>query len=230
MKSSEDSKYRLLLFCGVLAPIILGVVITVVGQLTPDYNQVSDSISRMGTPDRPYAWLLHGGYYVYGTLMGIAAYGLSRTIGSAPGANSLAMLLGIHAFGAMLLAVFPDSVNSIFKHIIYDIMSITSYLPLIMAMFISHRIARHELSLRVAGVLGIFIIILNLPMPVINMVSPLVSIGGLLQRLLSGCSFFWLTLTFFLLYRNYHSIEGRMKDVKVPCSPVVTEYVLPDQP
>ncbi len=198
--------------------------------MTPDYNQVSDSISRMGTPDRPYAWLLHGGYYVYGTLMGIAAYGLSRTIGSVPGANSLAMLLGIHAFGAMLLAVFPDSVNSIFKHIIHDIMSTTSYLPLIMAMFISRRIARHELTLRVAGILGIFIMILNLPMPVINMVSPLASIGGLLQRTLSGCSFFWLTLTFFLLHKNYHSIEVRMKDDKVPYSVAAIERVLLDQP
>lgn len=230
MKSSEDSKYRLLLFCGVLAPIIIGVVIIVVGQLTPDYNQISDSISRMGTPDRPYAWLLHGGYYAYGILMGIAAYGLSRTISSAPRANILAMLLGIHAFGTILLAIFPDSVNSTFRHIVHDVMSVTSYLPLLIAILISRRIARHELTLKVAGFLGIFIIIINLPMPVINMVGPLASIGGLLQRILSGCSFFWLTLTFFLLYRNRRSIEWRMKDVKVPYSLVATEYVLTDQP
>ena len=89
MKSSEDSRYRFLLLCGWLAPVIIGLVITVVGQLTPDYNQVTDSISRMGTPDRPYAWLLHSGYYVYGVLMLIAAYGISRTIGSVPGANGL---------------------------------------------------------------------------------------------------------------------------------------------
>ena len=230
MKSSEDSKYRLLLFCGMLAPIIMGVVIIVVGQLTPDYNQISDSISRMGTPDRPYAWLLHDGYYIYGILMAIAAYGLSRTIGSAPGANRLAMLLGIHAFGMMLLAIFPDSVNSTFKHIVHDIMSTTAYLPLIIGIFISRRIARYEVTLKVAGIIGIFIIIINLPMPIINMVGPLASIGGLLQRILSGFSFFWLTLTFFLLYKNRLSIEYRMKDVKVPHSLMVTELVLTDQP
>jgi len=230
MKSSEDSKYRLLLFCGMLAPIIIGVIIIVVGQLTPDYNQISDSISRMGTPERPYAWLLHGGYYVYGTLMGIAAYGLSRTIGSTPRANGLAILLGIHAFGTILLAVFPDSVNSTARHIVHDIMSATSYLPLIIGIFISRKIARHEMTLKVVGILGIFIIIINLPMPVINMVSPLASIGGLLQRILSGCSFFWLTLTFFLLYRKRCSIECQVKSMKVPYSAAVTERALLDQP
>ena len=228
MKSSEDSKYRLLLFCGMLAPIIMGAIIIVVGQLTPDYNQISDSISRMGTPDRPYAWLLHGGYYVYGILMGIAAYGLSRTIGSTPRANGLAILLGIHAFGTVLLAVFPDSVDSTARHIVHDIMSVTSYLPLLIAIFISRRIARHEVTLKVAGVLGIFIIIINLPMPVINMVGPLASIGGLLQRILSACSFFWLTLTFFLLYRKRCSIECPVKSMKVPYSVAATERVLLD--
>ena len=74
MRANEDRKYRFFLFCGILAPIIIGIVIIVVGQLTPDYNQVSDSISWMGIPDRPYAWLLHGGYYVYGILMCMAAY------------------------------------------------------------------------------------------------------------------------------------------------------------
>jgi hypothetical membrane protein len=212
-----------------LAPIILGLVIFVVGQLTPDYNQVSDTISRMGTPERPYAWLLHGGYYVYAILMGVAAYGLSRTIGSTPRANGLAILLGIHALGTMLLAVFPDSVNSTTKHIVHDIMSGISYLPLIIGIFISRKIARHEMTLRVAGIIGIFIIIINVPMPVINMVSPLASIGGLLQRILSGCSFLWLTLIFFMLYRKRRSTEYPVKSMKVLCSVAVTEHALPDQ-
>lgn len=230
MKSNEDSKYRFLLFCGVLAPIIIGVVIIIVGQLTPDYNQISDTVSRMGTPGRPYAWLLHGGYYVYGILMGVAAYGLSRTIGSVPGAKGLATLLGIHAFGTMLLAVFPDSVDSTFKHLVHDVISATSYLPLLIGIFISRGIARQEMTLKVAGILGIFIIIINIPIPVLNIVSLLAPIAGLLQRVLSACSFFWLTLTFFLLYSKRRSIKCRTESIEVPYSLVSTERVLFDQP
>ena len=228
MKSNEESKYRSLLFCGVLAPIIVGTIIIVVGQLTPDYSQVSDSISRMGTPGSSYAWLLHVGYYVYGILMGMAAYGLSRTIGSVPRANSLAILLGIHAFGTVLLAVFPDSVDSMFKHIVHDVMSTTSYLPLLIGIFVSRRIARQEITLKVVGILGIFILIINLPMPFINMVSPLATIGGLLQRILSGCSFCWLTLTFFLLYRKYRSTERQAGVEDVSYSLITAGRALPD--
>ena len=230
MNQSEDNKYRLFLFCGMLAPVILGAVIAVVGQLTPDYSQLTDSISRMGTADRPYSWLLNSGYYVYGILMGLAAFGFNRTIGSKPRMNTLSKLLGIHAFGTILLAIFPDSVDSIFKHIVHDIMSTASYLPLLIGIFISRRIARDELSLKVAGILGIFILIINLPMPVINIVGPLASIGGLLQRILSGCSFFWISLTFFLLYRKRCSIEYKLEDAKLPYSVMVTESVLTDQP
>ena len=230
MKSSEDSRYRFLLLCGWLAPVIIGLVITVVGQLTPDYNQVTDSISRMGTPDRPYAWLLHSGYYVYGILMAIAAYGLSRTIGSAANTNSLAILLGIHALGMILLAVFPDSINSTTKHIVHDVMSTICYLPLLIGIFVTRSIARTEMTLKVVGILGIFIIIINLPMPIINVFSPLAVIGGLLQRILAGCTYFWIMLTFFLLYMKRRSIECRTEHIEVSYPLVPREPILLDQP
>ena len=228
MNAHEGSKYRFLLFCGMLAPIIIGVVIAIVGQLTPDYNQISDSISRMGTPDRPYRWLLHSGYYTYGVLMSMAAYALSRTISSVSKGNILAMLLGIHASGMILLAIFPDSVDSTFRHILHDIMSVTCYLPLLLGIYISRKIARQEITLKTVGIFGIFIIIINLPMPIINMVTPLASIGGLLQRILSGCSFFWLSLTFFLLYRKQWAIERPADSVAVLHSPPLFERALPD--
>lgn len=223
MKSDKETKYRFFLFCGVLAPIILGITIVVAGHLTPDYNQVTDTISKMGISGRPYTWLLHSGYYVYALLMGVAAYGLSRTLNSVPGANNLAMLLGIHAFGTMLLAVFPDSNDSIFKHLVHDVMSVTAYLPLIIGIFISRNLARQEIILKTAGILGIFIIIVNLPMPVINIVTPLSSVGGLLQRILSGFSYLWLALTFYLLYRKRLVIERRSRIIGMTCLPLKVE-------
>ncbi len=230
MKPDENGKYRRLLFCGIVAPIFMGVVIITVGHLTPDYSQITDSISLMGIPERPYAWLLHSGYYFYGSFMGIAAYGVSRTIGSIPRANSLAILLVIHAFGMVLLAIFPDNVDSTTRHIVHDIMSVTSYLPLLIGILLSRRIARDEVTLKASGIFGIFIIIINLPMPVINMVSPLSSIGGLLQRILTGFSFLWLSLTFFLLYRKRRQIEVPEKSIRLSYPVTTTKPVLLDQP
>jgi hypothetical membrane protein len=207
MKSSGDSTSRSLLLCGVLAPVMMMVIILVIGQITPDYNPISDSISRMGTPDRPYAMLLHSSYFVYGVLMSMAAYGLCQTMGCTDSARRLAILLVIHAIGTVLLAVFPDGVDLPLKHFIHDAMSVISYLPLLVGILISRGIARQERTLKVTGILGLVIIIMNLPMPVINIIDPLKSIGGLLQRLLSGSSFFWLTLTFFLLYRKRRALQ-----------------------
>jgi len=211
MESNKETKYRFFLLCGVIAPIILGIAIVVAGHLTPDYDQITDSISKMGIPGRPYAWLLHGGYYVYALLMSIAAYGLCRTMDSVPGASNLVKLLGIHALGTMLLAVFPDSDNSIFKHLVHDVMSVAAYLPLIIGIFISRSLARREIILKTAGILGVFIIVVNIPMPVINLVNPLSLVGGLLQRMLSGLSYLWLALIFYLLYRRSLVIERQSR-------------------
>ncbi len=207
MKSSEDSKYRFLLFCGVLAPVIMMVVILVIGQITPDYNPITDTISRMGTADRPYAVVLHGSYFAYGVLIGIAAYGLCQTMGCTNSAKTLAVLLGTHAIGTVLLAIFPDSVNLLLRHLIHDAMSAISYLPLLAGILISRGIARQERTLTVTGILGLVVIIINLPMPVLNIVEPFKPVAGLLQRLLAGSTFSWLSLTFYLLYRKRCALQ-----------------------
>jgi hypothetical membrane protein len=211
MKSGGDSVSRFFLFCGVLAPVMMMVIIIVVGQITPGYNPVSETISQMGTPDSPYAIVINGGYVIYGILICLAAYGLYRSISSTTTAQRLAILLGIHAIGTMLLGIFPDSLNLLPKHfaddLLHNIISAISYLPLLIGILIFRGIARQERTLKVAGILGIVILIINLPMPVINMIDPLQSIAGLLQRLLSFGSFFWLTLTFFLLYRKRSALQ-----------------------
>lgn len=212
MKSSGDTTARLLLLCGVLAPVMMMVIILVIGQITPDYNPISDTISQMGTPDKPYAIVLNGGYVIYGILIGVAAYGLYRSMSSTTVAKRVAISLGIHAIFTILLGVFPDSLDLLPKHFTDDLahntISAISYLPLLAGILIFRGITRQESSLKVTGILGLVIIIINLPMPVINMIDPLKSIGGLLQRLLSGSAFLWLTLTFFFLYRKNRTLQS----------------------
>jgi hypothetical membrane protein len=212
MKSSRGSTSQFLLFCGILAPVMMMVIILVIGQITPDYNPISDTICQMGTPERPYAIVLNGGYIIYGILMCLAAYGLYRSISSTATAQILTILLCIHAMGTILLGVFPDSMDLLPKHFTADLLhntvSAISYLPLLAGILVSRGITRQEKTLKVTGILGLVIIIINLPMPFINMIDPLKSIGGLLQRLLSGSSFFWLSLTFFLLYRKRCALQG----------------------
>ena len=58
MKLKEDNTSRFLLVCGILAPILMMAIIIVVGAITPDYSPISGTISQMGTPNSPFAFLV----------------------------------------------------------------------------------------------------------------------------------------------------------------------------
>ncbi len=210
MKTNNDKMARFLLLCGVLAPVMMMIVIFVLGQITPDYNPISDSVCQMGTPDKPYAIVLNGGYITYGILMSAAAYGLHRSISSTTTAKRMTLLLCIHAVGTMLLGVFPDSLDLAPKHLnddlLHNIVSAVSYIPLLAGIFVFRKIAQQEKALRAIGILGIVVVLVNLPVPVINMFGFFKPISGLLQRILVGASFSWLALTFFLLYRKRYRL------------------------
>ena len=202
---SDGNAPRFLLLCGVLAPVMMVAVILVVGQITPDYDPVSETVSQMGAAARPYAFVLNAGYVAYGILMGVAAYGLSHSMGLTARARILAVLLGIHAAGTMLLGVFPDTLDLAPKGLADDFLhnsvSAVSSLPLLVGILVLRGIARQRRTLKAAGILGMIVIIVNLPMPAIPMLDALQPVSGLLQRLLSGSAFLWLALTFGLLYR-----------------------------
>ena len=205
-----DRRARFLLLFGVFAPITMMVIIIVVGQITPDYNPISDTISQLGTPSSPYAMVLNSGYFVFSLLIGVTAYGFYRRLCYAAMSKTLAILLGIHAFGIVLLMFFPDSPDFTGKHFTDDILhntfSAISYSALLAGILVFTRIARHEQALKVAIILGLVAIILNLPLPVINMIGPFKPISGLLQRLFIAVSFSWLAVASLLLYKNHENL------------------------
>jgi len=182
------------------------VIIIVVGQITPDYNPISDTISQMGTPNSPYALVLNISFVIYGILIGVTAYGFHRRLRYTAMGNTLVILLSIHAIGTMLLTVFPDSPDFTGKHFTDDILhntfSAISYPALLVGILVFTRIARQEKVLKATITLGLVVVILNLPLPVITMFDPFKPISGLLQRLFIASSFLWLVFTSLLLYKK----------------------------
>ena len=206
MKLDSDRIPRFLLLLGVFAPITMMVVVIVVGQITPDYNPISDTISQMGTPESPYVLVLNSGFIIYSILIGVAAYGFHRRLRNTVMGNALVILLGIHAVGTMLLAIFPDSPEFAGKHftedILHNTLSATSYPALLIAILVFTRIAHQEKALRITAIIGFAVVVANLPLPFLTMFDPLKPIGGLLQRLFIASSFLWLAFTSLLLYKN----------------------------
>jgi hypothetical membrane protein len=225
MKPYQDSKSRLFLFCGLVAPVILGITVLVVGYITPGYNPVSDSVSLMGTPEQPYAWLLSGGYWLYGVLMCFAIYGLNRIFNDVPQMKLLSTLLGIHALGTILLAVFPDSTTSFSREMIHNFISGVAYIPLLGMVYIYRNLIKDYSSFSRLRSFGLFVLLINIPLPFVHMVEPLSLIGGLLQRVMCACSFMWLRFAFFSLYKKQYSLISDTGENGQPSTVEVTNHV-----
>jgi len=222
MKSYRDVKIKLFLFSGIISPVILGITVLVVGYITPGYNPISDSVSLMGTPEQPYAWLLSSGYWIYGVLMCFAAYGLNRIFINVPQIKQLSALLGIHALGTILLAVFPDSTTSFYREMLHNFVSGIAYVPLLAMIYIFRNLTRDNSSFGRLRAFGLLVLIINIPLPFVHMTEPLSSIGGLLQRVLCACSFAWLRYALFNLYKKQFSFisdtgkRNQLSPVEIP--------------
>jgi hypothetical membrane protein len=59
---------------GVLASVpVLVATVVVVGAITPGYSQLADTVSRLGSPGQPYAWVARSGFVLYGVLVSTGA-------------------------------------------------------------------------------------------------------------------------------------------------------------
>jgi hypothetical membrane protein len=205
VKLNDDRVTRFLLLCGVLAPIMLASVIFIVGQITPDYNPVSDTVSQSGTPDSPYSVVLNAGFVVYGISMCGVAGGFYRRLRYAPIARVLAILLIIHGVSSILLALFPDSLDFPGKHftedMLHNVFSAVSYAAELIGMLVFAKIAYRDKRLKAVAILGLAVVAFNLPLPMVTMLDLIKPISGLLQRLFTAGWLLWLIVTSLSLYR-----------------------------
>jgi hypothetical membrane protein len=198
---------RLLLLCGVGAPIAMTILIIVAGQIDPNYSSVSDTISLLGAPNRPYSMVINIAFVIYGALICGAAYGLYRKLRYIPLTKMLVILLGVHAISAMLLGIFPSSPSIPLDihwtdDILHNALSGISPSALLIGILVTAKIAREEEALRAVALLGLAVVVISLPLLVISVFDPLESINGLLQRLSVISSILWLSSISSVLYKN----------------------------
>ncbi len=187
------------------APLALLVMILIVGWVTPGYDPVRDTISQMGTAESPYAIWLNGSYVIYGALIALSAFGFYAALKNDRRAKLFGLLLGLHALGTVLLAVFPDAPNipgaAESKFNSHNIVSAIAYLPLIGAALLFYLINRHSVNLRGISLFGLAVIAVNMPMPVINMIEGFEPVAGLIQRLFYAMTCGWLSFVSWQIYR-----------------------------
>jgi hypothetical membrane protein len=184
------------------------VIIVIVGQITPDYSPISETISQMGARERPYSIILNSSYILYGTTIIYIVYSLYRRLFHTTMINTLAVFLIMHAIGSIFLAVFPDKTDTsggyFSENIIHNTFSGISYITLLLAILIYSIANIKAKNKKSIAIVGILVVSINLVMPLINIVSYFDEISGMLQRLFIFCSFSWIIITSIILYkRNY---------------------------
>ncbi|NEW26203.1 DUF998 domain-containing protein [Nocardia cyriacigeorgica] len=98
---------RLLLACGVFAPLLNIVVVLILGAIRPDYNPwvVPDSNLELG----PGGWMQITNYIVIGTLLLAFAFGMRQVVRTGRGSTWGPILLGLYGFTFFAIGpILPD--------------------------------------------------------------------------------------------------------------------------
>jgi hypothetical membrane protein len=195
-------------YLGILAQVMMMVIIITVGQITPNYSPISETISQMGARERPYSIILNSSYILYGTIIIYIVYSLYRRLFHTTMINTLAVFMIMHAIGSIFLAVFPDKTDTsggyFSENIIHNTFSGISYITLLLTILIYSIATIKVKNTKSIAIAGISVVSINLVMPLINVVSYFEEISGMLQRLIIFCSFSWIIVNSIILYkRNY---------------------------
>jgi len=66
----DDYRVHALALCGLIAlQQLLIIFIVVAAAVTPGYSHVSNTVSQLGSQDRPYPWIMNTGFIIYGLLI-----------------------------------------------------------------------------------------------------------------------------------------------------------------
>jgi hypothetical membrane protein len=205
-KAHDRKIISLVYILGIFAIIMMSSIIITVGQITPDYNSISDTISRMGARIAPYSSILNTGYIIYGIIILVIAYNLYIKLTYKKLTKLPIILLLLHAFGSIFLAVFPDKPDIpggyFTANIIHNTFSGMFYASMLLGIIVYSIKFLKDNKMRSIALFGIILVTFNIIMPFINVFSYLKEISGLLQRSLLFLSYFWVVLTWSIIYKR----------------------------
>jgi hypothetical membrane protein len=99
---------KLMIWCGVLAPILRHIAIYLIGYLTPGYSAKIDFLSELGAHGAPHAVIMNTlGIALIGVLMVCFSLGVRKLRGFESGVSPSAILIGVSGVAFLFVALFP---------------------------------------------------------------------------------------------------------------------------
>ena len=147
-----DAKTRLLIVCGIAAPVVALSTFAVAAARLPGYDHVADTISKLSAPGVPGRWLWTIGLTGYAVLVGLFAAGLRRRFGDSRPMRTLWGAILAHAFLMAGVALFRDDLQRggffTLEGALHDVLSGMAFSALVVAMWGTIALARIDPTLR----------------------------------------------------------------------------------
>lgn len=195
------NKQRILVFCGILAPILFTFLVVVESFMRPGYSQTYNFVSDLGVG--PHAIIQNINFVIFGLLSICFAFGLRECL---PAPQGRAIKIGvwlviIFGLGVLLAGVFPEDYLSQGPH---NLVSSTAFVSIIAAqLFIWRGLKNADDTVwgkyrTYSLISGLLSLILVLVLKVV--ISDFSDYQGIIQRAFLAVPWIWLEVTALKLY------------------------------
>lgn len=192
-------------FSGVIGPIVFAVVVFVLGQLRPDYNHFTQTMSVLGEAGGPNAVVMNvAGLALLGILMIVFSFGLRR--GLTGGMDSkfgsiLIAVAGTSLIGTALFPCNPGCVNQSFSGKMHDVFSAIPAIAIILALLLISKSMKRDIRWKNYWAYTLVTSILTMLCSFLLIFSVPEGWNGLVQRFGMGIPLLWMMVTAIRLLR-----------------------------
>lgn len=208
-RSNQDNLLRFLALCGVAAPIVFAIFVTVSGFIYAGYSHVTQAVSELGGVEAEYPLLQNVNFFVMAVLFIAFAFGLHRGIGGGNGSKLGPVLVGAFGFSSALGSAFlpcdPGCEFQTLTGTLHNLTGLGGFISAIAGIFVISRRLRTEPEWQTlctfSWIAGIATLVSLLLWIGIAKAADVDSVNGLLQRLFVLSWFVWVEVMALRLLR-----------------------------
>jgi hypothetical protein len=199
---------KVLLWCGIIAPILIIVFMMWASAVTPNYSHITNTVSQLSAQGQPYPVIMNTGFVIFGLLINGFAFGLYRALQNEK--SNIGLLIGLLVFGSCILvlgfvndySLSPDVSQNLEGHL-HKLIAQISLVGFLLAMFFlahtTYNRPEWQFIMYITVIAAIFIVGFGFLSLALSK-----SIQGLLQRGLYGIILAWIIIISINAEKNIH--------------------------
>ncbi len=204
----QSNSLRLLALCGIAAPIIFAVLMTVAGFLYEGYSHATQAGSELGGVEAQYPIVQNASFFIVGILFIAFAFGLHRGIGDGKGSRLGPIFVGIFGIITVAQAFLPcdpgcDVISLIGA--LHNLTGLSSFLAVCIGILIIARRLKGDPNWQYyrgySLITGVAAIVSLLAWIGVSKVAGIDAVNGVLQRVFIGIVFLWIEVVAIRLFR-----------------------------